>query len=52
MPLKLETRENRLFLQNHFSFTLSGFVKYVMVSSKRLYSERYIFGIQKGNRHV
>ena len=31
MPLKLEKRENRLFLQNHFAFTLSNLVKYVMV---------------------
>ena len=30
MPLKLEKRENRLFLQNRFAFTLSSLVKYVM----------------------
>ena len=27
MPLKLEKRENRLFLQNHIAFTLSNLVK-------------------------
>ena len=31
MPLKLEKRENRLFLQNHIAFTLSNPLKYVMV---------------------
>ena len=31
MPLKIEKRENRLFLQNHFAFALSKLVKYVTV---------------------
>ena len=31
MPLKLEKRENRLFLQIRFEFTLSNLDKYVMV---------------------
>ena len=31
MPLKLEKRENRLFLQNDFAFTFLNLVKYVMV---------------------
>ena len=52
MPLKLEKRENRLFLQNHIAFTLSNLVKYVEVLLKRLYSERFIFGIYKDNRHL
>ena len=36
MPLKLEKGDNRLFLQNHFAFTLSKLVKYVRVFPKRL----------------
>ena len=32
-----------MFLQNHFAFTLSTLVKYVMALRKRLYFERYIF---------
>ena len=36
--VKLEKRENRLFLQNYMAFTLSNLVKYVMVLGKRLYS--------------
>ena len=31
MPLKLEERENRLFLQNLIAFKLSNLVKFVMV---------------------
>ena len=31
MPLRPEKRENRLFLEDHFAFTLSNFVEYVMV---------------------
>ena len=41
MPLKLEKRENRLFLQNHIDFTLSNLVNYVMV-----------FGVYKDNRNI
>ena len=37
MPLKLEKRENRQFLQNYFAFTLSTLVKYVTVLWKRLF---------------
>ena len=43
MPLKLEKREDCLFLQNDFAFTLSALVKYVMVLRKRLYFDRNIF---------
>ena len=43
MPLKLEKRENRPFLQNHFALTLLNIVKDVMVLLNRLHSEHYIF---------
>ena len=43
MPLKPEKRKNGQFLQNHFAFTLSTLVIYVIVLRKRLYFERYIF---------
>ena len=52
MPLKQEKRENWLLLENHFAFTLSSLVKYVTVLWKRLYSERYIFGIYKDNWYI
>ena len=53
MPLKLEKRENRLFLQNHFALTLSNHVKYVVVLWKQLYSERYIFRqLQRQQTHL
>ena len=50
MTLKLQKRENRLFLQNHFAFTLSTLVTYVMVLSKRLYYEHYIFRHLQGQQ--
>ena len=53
MPLKLEKRENRLFLQDHFAFTLSNLVEYFMVLSENdsILNATFL-GIYKDNRKI